>query len=64
MHVPSWNAPLLALAPIEKVTAAKNLLDGANVEFTQNADGLVLKVPTAGKDETDRVIVLTVTKGN
>ena len=45
---------------MEKVAAAKNLLDGASAEFTQNADGIVLKVPPPGKDETDRVIVLIV----
>ena len=60
VHVLNWNSPLLALPPVEKVTSAKYLLDGANIEFTQNADGIVLKVPAQGKDETDRVIVFTV----
>jgi len=62
VHVLNWNSPLLALPPVEKVTSAKNLLDGSNVEFTQSADGIVLKVPPQGKDETDRVVVLTVKK--
>jgi alpha-L-fucosidase len=62
VHVLAWNSPLLALPPMEKVMSAKKLLDGASVEFTQSAEGIVLKVPPAGKDETDRVIVLTVKK--
>jgi alpha-L-fucosidase len=65
VHVLNWGAPLLALPPIPaKVTAARALADGASVDFTQNADGLILKVPLAKKDEVDRVIVLTMAKGN
>jgi hypothetical protein len=30
------------------------------VEFKQTSDGVVLKVPSAGKSEVDRVIVLRV----
>ena len=59
VHVLNWNAPLLAVGPISgKITAAKMLVGGAPVEFTQKADGIVLKVPP-GK-ETDRVVELTV----
>ncbi|SPF45146.1 conserved hypothetical protein [Candidatus Sulfotelmatobacter kueseliae] len=65
VHVLNWGAPLLALPPIAgKVTGARALADGASVDFTQNADGLILKVPPAKKDEVDRVIVLTMAKGN
>jgi hypothetical protein len=64
VHVLNWNAPLLALPPIDKVSGALSMLDGASVEFTQNSDGIVLKIPQARADETDRVVVLTVKKGN
>jgi alpha-L-fucosidase len=63
VHVLNWGAPLLALPAIAgRVTGAHLLLDGAAVEFTQNADGVIVKVPSAKKDEVDRVVVLTVTK--
>jgi len=65
VHVLNWGAPLLALPPIGgKVVGAHSMVDGASVEFTQNADGLILKVPPAKKEEVDRVIVLTLAKGN
>jgi len=57
----AWNAPLLALPPISnKVASAHSLGDNSAVEVTQNADGVILKLPPPKKDETDRVIVLTV----
>jgi alpha-L-fucosidase len=60
VHVLSWRAPLLALPPIpSKVVKANSLLDAAAVEFTQNADGIIVKVPPSNSEETDRVIVLT-----
>lgn len=63
VHVLNWGSPLLALAPIQgKIASAHNLLDGSSIDFTQNSDGIVLKLPPQGKDETDRVIVLTATK--
>jgi alpha-L-fucosidase len=65
VHVLNWNAPLLALPPTEsKVNAAHLLLDGSSVEFTQNSKGVVLQIPERKTDEVDRVIVLTLTKGN
>jgi len=65
VHVLNWGAPLLALPPIaSKVVGAHSMVDGASVEFTQNSDGLILKVPPAKKEEVDRVIVLTLAKGN
>ncbi|MGO9086419.1 MAG: alpha-L-fucosidase [Candidatus Sulfotelmatobacter sp.] len=65
VHVLNWSAPLLALPPIAgKVAGAHSLPDGASVDFTQNADGLILKVPPPKKEEVDRVIVLTMAKGN
>jgi alpha-L-fucosidase len=65
VHVLSWNAPLLALPPTEsKVSGARLLADGSAVEFTQNSKGVVLQLPARKNDEVDRVIVLTLTKGN
>ena len=63
VHVLHWGAPLLALSPVTgKVTAAESLNDGKKVDVTQSVNGLVIKLPPATSDETDRVIVLTVEK--
>jgi alpha-L-fucosidase len=63
VHVLNWNAPLLALPPMPRsIRAAKQLLNGSAVEFTQNAKGVVLTVPPAPKGEMDRVIVLNLAK--
>ena len=60
VHVLAWNAPLLALPPISnKVASAHSLIDDSAVEFTQKADGVILKLPPPQTQETDRVIVLT-----
>ena len=60
VHALKWNAPLLALPPIPKTIAgAHELLSAVKIEFTQNANGVVLKLPAAAKGEVDRVIVLT-----
>ena len=60
VHVLDWNAPLLALPPLPgKVSEAHSLTDNAKIEFTQNADGIILKLPPVHADETDRGIVLT-----
>lgn len=59
VHVLHWGAPLLALPPIDgAIRSAKNLSDGSAVEFKQNADGVVIKLPPQQKEEVDRVIVL------
>jgi alpha-L-fucosidase len=60
VHILSWRAPLLALPPIHgKIVAAHSMADASPVTFTQNEDGVILKVPPPQIDETDRVIVLT-----
>jgi alpha-L-fucosidase len=60
VHVLNWSAPMLALAPVtRKITAAHTLVENSSVEFTQNPDGVILKVPPPKEAETDRVIVLT-----
>jgi alpha-L-fucosidase len=60
VHVLNWTAPLLALPPIPgNITAAALFRDGSAVEFTQSANGVILKLPPAKADEPDRVLVLT-----
>ena len=62
VHVLNWNAPMLALGPVSrKITAAHTLVENSSVEFTQNPDGVILKLPPAKEAEPDRVIVLTTT---
>ena len=61
VHVLKWNAPLLALPPIQKsISGAQELVSGAKVEVTQTSNGVVLKLPEAVKAQGDRVIVLSV----
>jgi|SRR5271165_2827792 len=65
VHVLDWAAPLLALAPIPgTITAANSLADGSPLEFTQNANGVILRLPQAQNHEADRVVVLTWQKPN
>ncbi|MGA7906690.1 MAG: alpha-L-fucosidase [Candidatus Sulfotelmatobacter sp.] len=65
VHVLNWAAPLLALPPVaNKIIEAHSLLDGSRVDCMQNADGIILKVPPPEVDVADRVIVLTMSKGN
>jgi alpha-L-fucosidase len=65
VHVLSWNAPLLALSPlVGRVKEAHMLVDGSPIEFKQSPDGVVLKVPQAKPDEVDRVVELTLARGN
>jgi alpha-L-fucosidase len=60
VHILTWNAPLLALPPAQKtIRKAQLLTNGSPVEFTQSANGIVLKVGDLAKNEVDRVIVLT-----
>jgi alpha-L-fucosidase len=62
VHALHWNAPLLALPPIEeKIRSAQDFATQAPVKFTQNGNGVVLELP-ASKGEVDRVIVLDVAK--
>src|ERR1051325_11645123 len=61
IHVLDWNAPMLALSPLPgKITEAHTLGDNVKIEFMQNADGIILKLPVAKAGDSDRVIVLTV----
>lgn len=65
VHVLDWTAPMLALSPVpNKIGEARSLVDNAKIDFTQNADGIILKLHPARTDETDRVIVLTMTGNN
>ena len=59
VHVLHWNAPLLALPPLGKtVKSAHALSDHVAVTVTQNAEGIVLRLPPAKKAEVDRVVIL------
>src|ERR1700730_6739343 len=59
VHILHWNAPLLALPPIEKtIRGARDFVRGSPVKFNQTSNGVVLKIPAATKGEVDRVIVL------
>ena len=61
VHVLNWGAPLLALPPIAtKVLEAHFMADASPVNFTQSADGVIVKVPKS--DEIDRIVILTVTR--
>ena len=61
VHVLRWDAPLLALPPIQKKIAnAHEMLSGAMVQFTQNSQGVVLTLPETTEKTVDRVVVLTV----
>ena len=63
VHILNWAAPLLALPPLPgKIMSAQSLLGGDKIEVRQNANGIVLTLPMQGKDEVDRVAVLTVAK--
>jgi len=63
VHVLNWKAPLLALPPFpHKVTSAQELIHGTKLQVAQSENGVVLPVPAAGKNQTDRVIVLTLAK--
>ena len=63
VHVLNWGSPLLALPPVsEKVSSAHLLLGDEPVEVTQTVDGVILKLRVQGKDEVDRVVVLTLAK--
>jgi alpha-L-fucosidase len=59
VHVLHWNTPLLALPVLGRtVKSAHSLISSETVAVTQNADGMLLKLPAAGKGEVDRVVVL------
>jgi len=63
VHVLNWGSPLLALPPIAgKISAAQVMSDGAKADFTQSAEGVILKLPAPKTDEVDRVIVFSLAK--
>jgi len=49
-----------ASAHRKTISGAQELVGGAKVEVTQSANGVVLKLPAVTKNETDRVVVLSV----
>ena len=65
VHILNWKAPLFALAPLpNRVEEAHLLRDGSRVEFSQNAKGIILTIPSRGEGEVDCVVVLTLAKKN
>ena len=63
VHMLNWGSPLLALPPVSaKIASAQSMSDGGKIDFTQNADGVVLKVPAPKTEDVDRVVVLTIAK--
>src|SRR5262249_49346057 len=61
IHVLKWNAHLLALPVLEKkIASAQELGSETRIGFLQSADGVILQLPPATKNEVDRVIVLSV----
>jgi alpha-L-fucosidase len=63
VHVLNWKAPLLALPPIaRKIASAQELIHGTKLQVTQSENGVIIPVPAPEKSQTDRVIVLTLTK--
>jgi alpha-L-fucosidase len=64
VHILKWTGPLLALPPLQaKVVGAKEFSSGQPVQFTQNKDGVIVKVPDRTDGEVDRVVVLTMSNG-
>jgi alpha-L-fucosidase len=61
VHLLDWEDEALALPALGgKVTAARMLVGGAPVAFREDAGGVVLRVPKAGRDELDTVVVVDV----
>ncbi len=58
VHVLDWHSDLLALSKLPNVKSAKMLASGAAVEMSKLTGGLVLRIPQAGRDPNDTVIVL------
>jgi alpha-L-fucosidase len=62
VHLLDWEDETLALPSLPgKVTSAR-LLGGGPVRWREDEAGLVLRVPRAGRDEFDTVVVLEVAR--
>ena len=60
VHVLAWPDRVLALPSLgARVVAARMFATGERVAVTQSEAGVTLTLPTGGKDEPDRVVVLT-----
>jgi alpha-L-fucosidase len=65
VHLLDWEDQALALPPLPaKVAAARMLVGGAPVTFREDAGGVVLRVPTAGRDALDTVVVVELAGAN
>lgn len=58
VHLLDWKDPLLAIPEIPAVKSAKMFHGGATVGVTPMNGGIVLKVPEAGRDPIDTIVVL------
>jgi alpha-L-fucosidase len=59
VHLLDWEDEALALPTLPgKVAAARMLVGGAPVTFREDPGGVVLRVPTAGRDALDTVVVV------
>ncbi len=58
VHVLDWNDELLALPRMPKVKSAKMLESGQKVELRSADAGVILRFPTAYRDQADTVIVM------
>jgi len=60
VHVLAWPDRVLSLPSLgTRVIAARMFATGERVAVTQSEAGVTLTLPTGGKDEPDRVVVLT-----
>jgi alpha-L-fucosidase len=61
VHLLDWEDEALALPSLGgKVTAARMLVGGTPVPFREDAGGVVLRVPTAGRDPLDTVVAVDI----
>jgi alpha-L-fucosidase len=59
VHLLDWEDEALALPALGgRVSAARMLVGGAPVTFREDAAGVLLRVPKAGRDELDTVVVV------
>jgi len=60
VHVFQWDEDgSIKLPAIPKKVLSAALLPAGTAEFTQDQEGIVLKVPAAGRDPIDTIVVLT-----
>jgi alpha-L-fucosidase len=59
LHILDWQDPVLALPGLpRRVRSARLLKDGSRIKYTENADGLLLKLPARSAEDYDTIITL------